>query len=290
MIREHRRWQKAFTLIELLVVISIIALLIGILLPVLGSVREEAKRSVCLSNVRQLTLATVSYSADAKEYLPNSRPYNADDGGRVGNPNGPDLSSIGAALDTYLESPDGLWKCPSAPEIDPEDPAAPVPLYIMEGDEPFSGAGPANEFYPNYFYMGSKIYLNSGNATTSPFTVRNVAGLRASAIQPVEGTASGTVLFLDEKSYHHSEEQIRIYPDSATPGVIPKGDFYGSYGHLDGHAEGKNYTDYIEYYGALGGAIPQSIEDPDQGTPGVLYNLRTLYPNRYIPSSTGYYN
>lgn len=58
------RNNKAFTLIELLVVISIIALLIGILLPVLGSVREMAIRSKCAQQIRQVLIAQFSYAAD----------------------------------------------------------------------------------------------------------------------------------------------------------------------------------------------------------------------------------
>jgi prepilin-type N-terminal cleavage/methylation domain-containing protein/prepilin-type processing-associated H-X9-DG protein len=54
--------QKAFTLIELLVVISIIALLVAILLPALKNAREQTKRIVCLSNLRQLTLAWIMYA------------------------------------------------------------------------------------------------------------------------------------------------------------------------------------------------------------------------------------
>lgn len=54
----------AFTLIELLVVISIIALLIALLLPALQAARETARRSVCGSNLRQLTQTWMIYDID----------------------------------------------------------------------------------------------------------------------------------------------------------------------------------------------------------------------------------
>ncbi|MFN3166936.1 MAG: prepilin-type N-terminal cleavage/methylation domain-containing protein [Phycisphaeraceae bacterium] len=59
---------RGFTLIELLVVVSIIALLIAILLPVLGRTMETAKDSVCKSNLRQLGIAQASYAADFNRY------------------------------------------------------------------------------------------------------------------------------------------------------------------------------------------------------------------------------
>ena len=61
---------RAFTLVELLVVISVIALLVGILLPVLGAARRSAKEAVCLSNLRQLGQATTAYGVDFGLRLP----------------------------------------------------------------------------------------------------------------------------------------------------------------------------------------------------------------------------
>jgi prepilin-type N-terminal cleavage/methylation domain-containing protein/prepilin-type processing-associated H-X9-DG protein len=53
---------RAFTLIELLVVIAVIALLLALLVPALRAAREQARRAVCLSNLRQLTLAWIAYA------------------------------------------------------------------------------------------------------------------------------------------------------------------------------------------------------------------------------------
>ncbi|MEM9881663.1 MAG: prepilin-type N-terminal cleavage/methylation domain-containing protein [Planctomycetota bacterium] len=67
---------RAFTLIELLVVISIIALLVGILLPALGAARGTARAAVCLSNQRQIAFAGNAYAVDNKKFLfPSSMMY-----------------------------------------------------------------------------------------------------------------------------------------------------------------------------------------------------------------------
>jgi prepilin-type N-terminal cleavage/methylation domain-containing protein len=61
--------KKGFTLIELLVVISVIAVLMAILVPVLGRAREFAKRTICASNLKQIGIAVSAYSADT-DFLP----------------------------------------------------------------------------------------------------------------------------------------------------------------------------------------------------------------------------
>ena len=65
------RRRSAFTLVELLVVVSVIALLVGILLPALGSARRAGRAAACLSNLRQTTLALLTYAtADGGGLVP----------------------------------------------------------------------------------------------------------------------------------------------------------------------------------------------------------------------------
>jgi len=65
--------RTGFTLIELLVVIAVIAILAGLLLPVISNARERGRRTQCLSNIRQMGQALQMYLTDHDELFPTDR-------------------------------------------------------------------------------------------------------------------------------------------------------------------------------------------------------------------------
>lgn len=70
-----RRTQKGFTLVELLVVITIIAMLMALLIPVVGRAREKARQTQCMNNQRQIGEGTQIYNTSNNGLMPSSLSY-----------------------------------------------------------------------------------------------------------------------------------------------------------------------------------------------------------------------
>ncbi len=102
----RRSKKQGFTLIELLVVIAIIAILAAILFPVFAKAREKARTSSCLSNVKQITLATMQYAQDYDENLPMSGKWNPP-------PSGPGFIYWFDAIGPYVKNTQ-VFICPSS--------------------------------------------------------------------------------------------------------------------------------------------------------------------------------
>ncbi len=114
---------KGFTLIELLVVIAIIAILAAILFPVFAQARENARKTACLSNLKQIGLGLMQYAQDYDERLPFwqaayiTNPSTAETPEKLWKSavhpyiKGGNSTSKVVAGTVYAE--EGVWRCPS---------------------------------------------------------------------------------------------------------------------------------------------------------------------------------
>jgi len=164
--------KSGFTLIELLVVIAIIAILAAILFPVFARARENARRTSCLSNVKQIALGIFMYSQDYDEKLPT---YYVNLDGAANYQSGADADSDkgwAQTMQPYLKSTQ-IFQCPS-------ESGAPTAAEIESGAEysdywlnlEASGKSDATFDYPSQTVLlgdggaGSAAYIASGCSST----------------------------------------------------------------------------------------------------------------------------
>jgi len=105
----RKREKSGFTLIELLVVIAIIAILAAILFPVFSRAREQARKTACLSNLKQIGTALQMYCQDWDETYPFVGCFGCGSGEDMNNP----FCSVQAKIYPYVKNVD-VYDCPSA--------------------------------------------------------------------------------------------------------------------------------------------------------------------------------
>jgi prepilin-type N-terminal cleavage/methylation domain-containing protein len=77
-----RRHCRGFTLVEMLIVVGVVVLLLSILMPTMGRVREQSRRVQCLNNLRQLAVTAIAYASDDENgyfILPDYANFNEGD-------------------------------------------------------------------------------------------------------------------------------------------------------------------------------------------------------------------
>lgn len=99
--------RKGFTLIELLVVIAIIAILAAILFPVFARAKDKARQIKCISNLKQIQMATMMYTSDHDGMMPLHNIYSLDVSGAL-----IDRALWPEQMYNYISDPDVLT-CPS---------------------------------------------------------------------------------------------------------------------------------------------------------------------------------
>ncbi len=206
------RRRRGFTLIELLVVIAIIAILAAILFPVFARAREQARRTACLSNLKQIGLAIMMYVQDYDERMPIAGPmdhrphycrFHSD-------------LSLPDVIMPYVKNFE-LFVCPSGPDS-----------WLPGG---------AEEYYygSHYWYWCAATYGPPGRVGKC-----DVCGYRINAFRrPAEKTVVG-----DGNPGWHTDGTINLFSE---PGWETK-TWYINEAYADGHAELVTGVGLNDYY------------------------------------------
>lgn len=97
----HRNSRAGFSMMEILVVVGVIAVLIAILIPSLGRMRERARAAYCLANLKQIGSALHLYAADNSDYMPPRAVRSHNDAAAAGYSNWPPLPGYGPGDTAY---------------------------------------------------------------------------------------------------------------------------------------------------------------------------------------------
>jgi prepilin-type N-terminal cleavage/methylation domain-containing protein/prepilin-type processing-associated H-X9-DG protein len=262
------RFTKAFTLIELLVVISIIALLIGILLPSLAAARRAAQSAICSSQMRQFGLADQMYRPDHNYYV---LPMDLDNSSSKSHP-----KKIRAWQNfvyvEYMNQNEEVFQCPSLSANGFFDPISQAASGIYDELEEASYVMNVIN-YNNSTGWDSSSAFDLATATSPPLDedgTSGFCGLSGAYDDPIRDTEvsdpSNNIYILDSGEYQGSSKPAGgsdsrgvTYWDETDSGPIGNRDvgFQHGSGELetgtfnvlfgDGHVESRRQTEPLEW-------------------------------------------
>ncbi len=261
--------RSGFTLIELLVVIAIIAILAAILFPVFQKVRENARRTACISDMKQIGIASIQYTQDYDEKYVAGCGSNGKGAGWAGQLY-PFVKSVGA------------FKCP---DDSTSLPGTPVSYGLNSQFSPFNGAGTG----PNGISLAK---VNAPTQTVLFFEVVN-SGYYDITI-PIGTSAPGGIAADEEPAYNRgSPAGYGIGNDYDLVGFHTA---YGDAGYPAGGAPNNNGSQVKYATGYLRNSVSNvngnftGVEGRHAG--GAVYLLADGHAKFFRPSSVsgGYEN
>jgi prepilin-type N-terminal cleavage/methylation domain-containing protein len=200
--------RHAFTLIELLVVIAIIGILAAILFPVFARARENARRTSCLSNLKQISLGYMMYIQDYDERFPANFAY----------PGGAPYLSYFAAVTSYVKNKQ-IWYCPSN--------TSEITLGSNGAWGPWQTSDLSVHYYQNYLIGGNDV------VSSSSYIRKHIADIKTPAEVFLLWETDPSLIF---SNYNQVWTRNAGRPGYSTgdEGIHLEGD---NYVYVDGHAK-----------------------------------------------------
>jgi prepilin-type N-terminal cleavage/methylation domain-containing protein len=274
-----------FTLVELLVVISIIALLMSILIPVLGKARDMSRCAVCASNQRQIIIALRGYQAEWQELPPSIQGQSRSDGtswwsiprwlnyrslNDASANNGLAGGSVGRQLISYAPEPE-IFFCPMCrydKNYDHTDRTTIDRYRYGSGGPDDSWSWEQGVLKSTYFLLWNYGGYNNTN--------QKINGERRKFLSPGKNSRN-TLALSDFFAWWHPEDENQFRWSSSHP---LKG------ASVSGGAGGQSY---YEFYDSRGTDIPVVKYPLNAGyTDGSVRKFKTDELDRFIQEGLGY--